>query len=210
MSNSIENIIFDFGGILLDLDYEQTYAPLRRLFQFSEGAFPNYFQTILDEYEMGLFSEGSFLHRLQRTADHVISERDIIDAWNGMLLGLPLERLNFVNELRSNYRVYLLSNTNHTHISYLHRVMLPKIGVKTFEEDFFDKVYYSHDVKMRKPNHDIYEYVIKDASLDPKKSLFIDDNFDNVRAAQEVGLHAVRHDPQLEIMKELAGYLSEL
>lgn len=207
MSSTIDTIIFDFGGILLDLDYEKTYRPFKKLFKLSEGLFPADYQLIMDEYEMGLFSEGSFMHRLQRKVDHVVTERDILDAWNGMLLDLPQRRLDFVIELRKQYDVYLLSNTNHTHINYLHRVMLPKIEVVQFEETYFKKVYYSHEVKMRKPNHNIYEHVIADSGVDPTKSIFIDDNFDNVRAAQEVGLHAVRHDPTKEIMEELQGYL---
>lgn len=208
----IKNIIFDFGGILLDLDYKATDESLKDLFQiqFDARDYPEPYLTILDEYEMGLFGEGSFMHRLQRTVDHVVTERQILDAWNAMLLGLPKERLDWVLGLRDNYTVYLLSNTNHSHIQYLHRVMLPHIGVVDFEQTYFEKVYYSHKVKMRKPNHDIYEYVINDAGIDPAESIFIDDNLDNINAAREVGLHAAWHDPKLEIMEQLAGYLDSL
>lgn len=210
MYDKIDTIIFDFGGILLDLDYERTYAPLRKLFNLPEGPFAEDIQLILDEYEMGMFSEGSFMHRLQRKGNTVVTERAILDAWNGMLLDLPIRRLKFVQELRKEYKVYLLSNTNHTHIGYLHRVMLPNIGVTNFEENYFEKVYYSHQIKMRKPNHNIYQYVLRDADLDGSKCIFIDDNFDNVRSAQAVGINAVRHDPNLEIMDELFNYLESV
>lgn len=208
----IKNIIFDFGGILLDLDYKATDESLKDLFQiqFDARDYPEPYLRILDDYEMGLFGEGSFMHRLQRTVDHVVTERQILDAWNAMLLGLPKVRLDWVLELRKKYKVYLLSNTNHSHIQYLHRSMLPAIEVTDFEETYFEKVYYSHEVKMRKPNHNIYEHVIRDAALDPSESIFIDDNRDNIKAAQEVGLHAAWHDPQLEIMEELTNYLEAI
>ena len=206
----IKNLIFDFGGILLDLDFKATDDGFKDIFkiQFENRLYPAPYSSILDQYEMGLFSEGSYMHRLQRTVTHVVTERQILDAWNAMLITLPIERLNFVLALREQYKVYLLSNTNHTHIQYLHQVMLPKIGVKEFETKYFDKVYYSHQVKMRKPNHDIYQYVIKDAGIDPAESIFIDDNRDNITAAREVGLHAVWHDPEMEIMEQLKTYIS--
>ncbi len=207
---AIDTIIFDFGGILLDLDYTATDAALRRLFRldFDGRAYPEHYQTILDEYEMGLFSEGSFMHRLQRTVDHVVTEREILDAWNAMLLSIPKARLDWVLTLREHYQVYLLSNTNHTHIQYVHREMLPSIGVAGFEEVYFEKAYYSHDVKMRKPNVNIYEHVIADAGIDPQRALFIDDNHDNIAGARQAGLHAAWHDPQLEIREMLDSYVS--
>lgn len=207
----IKNIIFDFGGILIDLDYGATDDRFSELFGIEIGAgrqYPEHYQQILDEYEMGYFSEGSFMHRLQRTVDHVVTEREILDMWNAMLLSLPKERLEWVNTLRAKYNVYLLSNTNHTHIQHVHRVMLPKIGIDDYEQTYFDKVYYSHDVKLRKPNADIYQYVIDDLGIVPQESIFIDDNRDNVAGAQSVGLHAAWHDPKLEIMDMLDSYLA--
>ena len=208
MGQTIKNIIFDFGGILLDLDYSLSFDRLKKLLNI-EGDIPENVQLILDEYEMGYFSEGSFLHRLQRLTDDIITERALVDAWNAMLLNVQLYKLDFVKDLRSQYKLYLLSNTNHTHLTYVRQKMLPAIDVDPaqFERDHFIKAYYSHEIKYRKPNHDIYEYVLADSHLEPSETLFIDDNPDNVRGAKEVGLHAVVHDPSLDITEKLQDYL---
>lgn len=211
MRQLIKNIVFDFGGILLDLDYSLSFDRLKTMLSI-DGDLPNHVQLILDEYEMGYFSEGAFLHRLQRLTDDIVTERALVDAWNAMLLDLPIYKLDFVKSLRSSYDIYLLSNTNHTHLTYVRQSMLPAINIEplSFERDHFVKAYYSHEIKYRKPNHDIYQYVIDDSKLNPAQTLFIDDNADNVRGAQEVGLHAVIHDPTLDITVMLSEYLNHL
>jgi len=211
MGQSIKNIIFDFGGILLDLDYTLSFDRLKELLSI-EGDIPDNVQRILDEYEMGFFSEGAFLHRLQRLTEEIVAERTLVDAWNAMLLDMQIYKLDFVKDLRVRYNTYLLSNTNHTHLTYVRQKIFPAINIEpsSFERDHFIKAYYSHEIKFRKPNHDIYEYVIADSGLNPSETLFIDDNADNVRGAQEVGLHAVVHDPTLDITKKLRDYLDGL
>ncbi len=211
MEQKIKNIIFDFGGILLDLDYSLSFDKLKELLNI-EGDIPEEVQLILDEYEMGYFSEGSFIHRLQRLTDDVIRERALVDAWNAMLLKVEIHKLDFVKNLRSTYNTYLLSNTNHTHLTYVRQKMMPAVNIepRVFEMDHFIKAYYSHEVKYRKPNHDIYEHVIADSHLNPSETLFIDDNADNVRGAKEVGLHAVVHDPTLDITEKLQDYLNSI
>ena len=211
MRQQIKNIVFDFGGILLDLDYSLSFDRLESLLKI-KGDIPDHVQLILDEYEMGYFSEGAFLHRLQRLTDDIVTERSLVDAWNAMLLDIQVYKLDFVKDLRSSYNTYLLSNTNHTHLAHVRQNMLPAINIEpdSFESDHFVKAYYSHEIKYRKPNHDIYQYVVADSNLDPSETLFIDDNADNVRGAQEVGLHAVVHDPTLDITVKLSDYLSNL
>lgn len=207
----IKNIIFDFGGVLYDLDIPGTTERFGDLFCWnkSQEDFPEPYKTILDEYEKGQFSEGSWMHRLQRTVSHIVTERQILDAWNSMLVNLPKARLDFILKLRDQYKVYLLSNTNTTHIQYLHRVVLPSISVTNFEHKYFDQVFYSHQIRMRKPNLNIYEYVLREANINPTESLFIDDNAHNIDAARQVGLCAQWHDPTMEIITELPHYIEK-
>ncbi len=207
MSDKIKNIIFDFGGILINLDYNLSFDQLKNQLNIT-GPIPDDLQVILDEYEMGYFSESSFLHRLQRLTPATPTERQLVDAWNAMLLDLPKNRMEFVKELRSTYNIYLLSNTNHTHLTYVRQHIFSTIGIDQFEKDHFIKAYYSHEIKFRKPNHDIYEYVLRDSQLNPSESLFIDDNANNVRGAQEVGIIAIQHNPQEEIIEKLEDYLN--
>lgn len=206
----IKNIVFDFGDVLLDLDIAGCYQRIQSLLRIEMAGdliFPERYKSIFEAYEMGHFSEGSFMHRLQRSVGHLVTERQILDAWNSMLIRLPLYRLEFLREVRKRYKVYLLSNTNTTHLQYVYRVMLPSIKVSDFESVYFDEVYYSHLIKRRKPDYDIYKYVQDHARIDPHETLFIDDNIDNVRGAQAFGWHAVCHDPTKEITEELEGYI---
>jgi len=165
-------------------------------------------QSILDAYEIGAFSEGSFLHRLQRLSSDVISERQLIDAWNAMLGPIAKIRFDMLARLKEQYTLYLLSNTNHTHLQFFYGYLQRSHGIENIEGMYFAKAYYSHLVRMSKPDRRIYEHVIEDVQINPAESIFIDDNLANVESAREVGLHAVHHDSQLEISEEVDGYVA--
>jgi putative hydrolase of the HAD superfamily len=205
----IKNIIFDFGGILLDLDFKKTDDAMKALFhlKFEHRAYPAEFLKIFNDYEQGFFSEGSYFFRLQQLADHLVTERQLLDAWNAMLLNIPQHRLNFLLALRKKYKVYLLSNTNHTHIQWVHRFLKREYNITDFEARYFDHAYYSHDLKMRKPNHDIYQAILSDANINGAESLFIDDIVSNITAAQECGIQTAHHDPNEEIVHKLEEYI---
>ncbi len=206
----IKNLIFDFGGILLDLDFGKCDNAFKRLFniEFEKRDYTPQFYKIFDDYEQGFYSEDTYLYRLQTLANHAISERNIVDAWNGMLVQIPKHRLDFLVKLRQEYKVYLLSNTNFTHIQWVHKYLKSAYGIIDFETRFFDHVYYSYEVKMRKPNRDIYEHVLMDAGLHGHESLFIDDTMINIETAKSVGIHAAWHNPSLDITQELASYIA--
>jgi len=203
----IKNVIFDFGGVLIDIDYDKTEDWFRHLFG-SSVVQSDQFRSILEDYEIGAFSEGSFLHRLQRLSTAVISERQLVDAWNAMIGDMPAVRLDLLRSLASDYDVYLLSNTNLTHLQYVYRYLDKTYGISDFGEEFFKKAYFSHEIHLRKPNVDIYNYVIGDASIDPSESLFIDDLADNISGAKEAGLQGVIHDRRVDINTVIDGYLT--
>ncbi len=205
-----KHIIFDFGGILVDLNPELSFNALREIFDSEPTApLPPKIQSILDAYEIGSFGEASFIHRLQRQKEKIPTERDLLDAWNAMLLDLPKRRLDWILELRKKYTVTLLSNTNHTHIEWVRSLLRRRDGIVGFEEIYFDHVFYSHKIKMRKPNSDIFNYVINQLEVAPEEAVFIDDSQANIDGAKAAGWQAVRHDPSLEITEELEGYLSQ-
>jgi len=209
---AIKNLIFDFGGILIDLDWDRYYNNLQALLKIENDseALKNHYRDLFIQYEVGAFSEGSFMYRLQKGVSHKITEREILDAWNSILDDLPKERLDYVLSLRKDYKVYLLSNTNHSHIQWARADLRRRLEITDFETRYFDHAYYSHDVKMRKPNLDIYHHVLKHAGIDGQESLFIDDTQENVDAAIAAGIHSVRHDPQESIIEKLPLYLSDL
>ncbi len=208
----IKNLIFDFGGILIDLDFDRYFHNMRTLLKIDAEDAPvtKKYRDLFLQYEVGAFDEASFMYRLQSSVDHLVTEREILDAWNSILVFLPEERLQYLLELRKNYNVYLLSNTNHSHLQWVYQDLRHRLQMTDFEDRHFDHAYYSHEVKMRKPNLDIFQFVLQDADIDGQASLFIDDMQENVDAAIVAGLHAVRHNPQDDIIECLPKYLHAL
>lgn len=208
----IKNIIFDFGGVLLNLDYQKTFDELSTLMGLDlvYPELPEELKEIYLAFERGDLNKETFLWNIQKTAKKPISEpHKIINAWNGMLLGWNPDRLPWLLEVKKHYNTYLLSNTNAIHIDWVRKDLAEQYDIHDFEDRYFDHVYYSHDVRMQKPNSDIYEHVLSDSDLIAGETVFIDDNADNVAAAKALGIRAVHHDPKIEIMEILPVYLDQ-
>ncbi|MFZ4543977.1 MAG: HAD family hydrolase [Saprospiraceae bacterium] len=191
----IKNIIFDLGNVIIDLDLDQTEVELKKIFgeDLSQKLTNAGLDRIFIDYEMGLLGESDFLEKLQSIDSTAISKRRIIDAWNAMLLGTPYARLEMLKQLKNHFRVFLLSNTNATHLDWVYDDLDKTHGVSDFEKQFFHNAYYSHLLKLRKPNLDIFEYVLQDAGIKASETLFIDDNADNIDAAAKVGIQTIHH-----------------
>jgi glucose-1-phosphatase len=194
-------IIFDLGGVLLKLDTQRSIDAFRKLGftdiedhlnriinkNTGEGN-PGLFQL----YETGEITNAEFRKGLCKYAGRKISDADIDNAWSAMLLGIPPGNIRLLEALGRSYRLFLLSNTNDLHIARL-------MNNAHFGNDFstlislFDRVYYSHEVKMRKPHTEIYLHVIEDAGLNPGSTLFIDDSKYNVEGAMAAGLLGLHH-----------------
>lgn len=205
----IKQIIFDFGGVLLDLDKSKTNKALYNLFGV-ETSNEDAFISIFRAYEVGAFSEGSFLHRLQRLSSNVITEKNLVDAYNAMLGPMPKHRFEMLESLAKDYEIYLLSNTNHTHMSFVFQYLKKEYGINDFNERFFKKAYYSHLINLRKPNSDIFDFICDDAQIEKQTSLFIDDSLVNVEGAKKAGLNAVQHNPSTDISISIKEYLKRL
>lgn len=202
----IKNIIFDFGGVLIDLDIPRCISRLGEHFGISTLSIEPY-QSIFRRNEVGATSEDQFVAELQAQSDRQIDRQEIIDVWNSMLGQVPQHRLDLLKSLRNNYNLYLLSNTNATHISWVYAYLKKEYGIVDFGKEYFTKDYFSHLVKMRKPNLDIYQHVLHDAQINGRESIFIDDNKDNVIGARAAGIHAVVHDPKIDITEVIEGYI---
>lgn len=209
----IRNIIFDFGGVLLDLDYNKTFEALGSLMnlELSYDKLPAELSEVCLSFERGEFQYETFMWKIQKLSKLQITQPHlIIKAWNAMLLGWNSERLPWLLELKQKYNTYLLSNTNSLHIDWVRKDLKSKYGITDFEATYFDCVHYSHEMGMQKPNLDIYEEVILTHDLIPSESVFIDDNLENIEAARKTGLLAIHHDPKTEIIEMLPRYLSLL
>ena len=181
----IKNIIFDFGDVFINLDKEIIYREIERF-----GGKPTLSPEILalnSEYEVGAISSETFVSQLTKVYPTATSE-DIIGIWNGMILDFPDYRLKFLEDLskESDYRLFLLSNTNDLHISHIIEAM----GTETYErfKNCFEQFYLSHEINLRKPNANIYEYVLQQNNLNADETFFIDDTKENTDAAEKLGI----------------------
>lgn len=178
----IDTIIFDFGAIFIDLDKPKMEQELQKigLTEWNDALI-----ELNHLYEIGKITENEFLTGLQKQIPTV--EIDIIKkAWNSILADFPAYRLKFLEDLTSKYNLFLLSNTDYTHIEEVKR----KVGSE-FHSRFincFKKVYYSFEMGMRKPDESIYKFVLEKHQLNPKNTLFVDDKRENTDAAKNTGL----------------------
>ena len=178
----INTIIFDFGDIFINLDKQATIDGLQKLglTQWNQDL-----DKLNQQFEMGLISPEDFINGFQKQLPNASTE-EILTAWNAVLLDFPLYRLEFLQMLSKKYRLFLLSNTDSIHIETFEQ----KTGI-SFYSDFyqcFEKVYFSFEIGIRKPDIEIYNYVLNKHELSPKRTLFIDDKKENTDAAQTLGI----------------------
>jgi putative hydrolase of the HAD superfamily len=194
----IKNIVFDFGDIFINLDKKLFAEELQKIHisQESEEMLP-----ILQQYEMGLVSTDKFLTFFEERLS--VSQDKLKRAWNSILLDFPKERLRFIQNLSKSkkYRLFLLSNTNDLHISWIQQ----NWGMEQYNafKICFEQFYLSHEINLRKPNNNIYEFVLTMNKLAPKETLFIDDTKENTDAAKALGIHIWNLKPGKEDVLEL-------
>lgn len=200
----IKNIIFDFGGVLLDLDMQRSFLALSNIMKmdFDMAHIPPFVNDILLDFECGRIGAETFVWKIQNLiSDPKPQGYDVVTAWNAMLLGWSdPKRFKFLDDLRKKYNVYLLSNTNEIHMQWVYQDLKKNHNILDFDQRFFDKTYYSHIVNKRKPDADIFNFVLDDANLNPNDTLFIDDNIHNVWSASNVGIHVYHHNPKDNIL----------
>lgn len=179
----IQAIIFDFGDIFINLDKQATLDGLKKLGISEWNADLNQLNL---SFEKGQISRENFLLGIQKHTSNA-SIDEIATAWNAILLDFPLKRLEFLQKLSKKYRLFLLSNTDAIHIETFER----ENGV-SFYGDFyqcFEKVYFSFEMGMRKPDVEIYNFVLSQHNLAAKHTLFVDDKKENTDAAASLGIH---------------------
>ena len=204
MEQTIKNIIFDFGGVLLDIDYQRTYDALSQLLnvRFEPDHLPNDAKKVLFDFETGHINTESFIWHIQRwnNATTTPQAEEIILAWNAMLIGWDHDKFAFLKELKKKYALYLLSNTNALHLNWVYNDLKSNHDIIDFDHRFFTRTYYSHLIGMCKPNKDIFKFVHQDARLNPTETLFIDDIEANVKGGMSAGWHTYHHDPNEDLI----------
>jgi len=178
----INAIIFDFGDIFINLDKPATISGLQKL---GMTEWNNEFDQLNLSFEVGAISPEDFVGSFQKQLPNA-SKEEILKAWNAVLADFPFYRLEFLQELSKKYRLFLLSNTDSIHI----HTFETKSGV-SFYQDFyacFEKVYFSFDIGMRKPDPKAYQFVLEENNLIAENTLFIDDKTENTDSAAALGI----------------------
>lgn len=204
----IQNIIFDLGGVVLDIDYNLTLTKLKQL-----GIYlPSHIaltgeDEIFNLFDCGLISPKEFRERVYKTFKVSIPDHEFDEAWNNLLLNWDVNRLNLIEQLGRHCRVFLLSNTNSIHYEYYNKRLIELTGKGL--KDYFYKAYLSFEVGLRKPQPEIFKLVMDENGLNPAHTLFIDDTQEHVKAAKGLGINAVhleggnRKTPLIATLAEL-------
>ena len=186
------NLIFDLGGVIINLAMEDTLRAFSDLSGRSIEQLTSFYMTDLyKQFEKGLISATQFRDEVNELLQSSIGDEDFDSAWNAMLLDIPRERIDVLERLNESHDLYLISNTNEIHVPAFNAILEESSGYNDLTSLFL-KAYYSHDVKMRKPDVEIYEFVINENQLDPEKTLMIDDREDNLEGAKLAGLGTVQ------------------
>lgn len=203
---SIDAIIFDFGNVLIDLDYPKVIREFSEVAQKNQNEIEELVVTapVLQKFEVGMIGPDEFRAKMNSILGTSMDEYQFNSIWNSMLLSITKERMDKVLKIGERYKTFILSNTNIIHEICYEEMIMEATG-KSSLRDFVQKVYYSHEIGMRKPNLNCYNFVIEDIGLYSSRMLFLDDRLDNVEAAQRAGMKAIQIFNPDKQLNELFG-----
>ena len=186
--NNISTLIFDLGGVIVDLDLAKCIQNFKELgLENIEQYLSNFGQKdFFMQFEKGQIGIPAFRNEIRKLAGTELSDAQIDKAWCSFLTQIPVEKLHLLSELKKKYRLLLLSNTNPLHIETAVAAEFSKTG-KTMQ-DFFDKCYLSYEMGMVKPDVEIFEALLADAQLKAEECLFLDDGKKNIDTAAALGI----------------------
>jgi putative hydrolase of the HAD superfamily len=201
----LPNLLFDFGGIIINIDYNRTLEAMRALspagstIEFTQQAQ----SALFDDLETGRITPNDFRVGLRQHYDlHHATDEQLDAAWNAMLLDVPLARLEYIRELRAQgYQTALLSNTNSIHINVINEML------RREHADVLDRVFYSQEVGLRKPGREIFEHVLREMNWRPEETLFIEDSIQHIRTAEELGIRTLFLPPPATLTDALPAAL---
>ena len=197
--SNISTLIFDFGGVLIDLDMNQSILNFKKLgVENVENYLSNFGQSgFFMQLEKGKISTEEFRSEIRKLTTNTITDKEIDDAWNAFLVRIPSEKLDIVYQLRKKFRVIMLSNTNAIHFPYAERTFFSykNRGI----DEYFDKCYRSYDMKMAKPDAEIFEAILSQEQVAANQCLLLDDGPKNIEQAQKMGFQTYFVDPKEDL-----------
>ncbi len=187
--NHFDNIIFDLGGVILNIDYHNTAQAFQNLGleNFDEIYSQAQQSGLFDDFETGKISGQYFINQLLKFLPKNVSPNEVVAAWNAMILDFPEKNLNLIKQLNTSKNCVLLSNTNEIHLQCFNR-KLKEVSMEESLHPFFKKVYFSHEIGKRKPHISTFEFVCHENNFIPEQTVFIDDSFQHIEGANKLGL----------------------
>ena len=204
----IKNIIFDLGGVLLNLDFNLTQQAFVDL---GITDFESYYSKakqngLFDLFETGQISETDFCNEIRIQSGIKATDQQVVKAWNGMLLDFPIIRKDLLLRLKEEFNISLLSNTNETHVRAFNKIIEKDINEKELAP-LFHTHYYSNEIGLRKPNATIFEFVLEQNNYIASETLFLDDSIQHIKGAQLCGINTV-HIQNVPVEELFANFLT--
>ena len=187
---NIQTLIFDLGGVIINLKTEQEWLEEDLLPNFQPEKFQSLQQKqYFQQFETGNVSVPDFKQQLKEIAvNKNITEEEVVHHWNGILKDIPKHRVDVLKQLSKKYKLILLSNTNHIHMDFIRNYMVAEFGKNILQENFHT-CYYSQEIGLRKPHKEIYEFVLQQQGITASESLFLDDKPENLSEPEKLGIH---------------------
>ena len=202
----LPHLLFDFGGVIIDIDYARTPEALRRLsragstVEFSQASQA----ALFDQFEAGQLTPAEFRAGLRAAYELEATDAELDAAWHAMLLNVPAERLAYIAELRARgHQTALLSNTNALHIGEINQRLAAQYGLRHGIADCLDRVFYSQEVGLRKPGEAIFQHALREMNWRAADTLFIEDSPQHVATARRLGLRVLHLAPPLSLTTAL-------
>ncbi len=199
-----KNIIFDLGGVLLDINYQKTIDAFKNLgIENFEEMFSQFkADELFEKLETGLIADTDFYTAIKERTETQLSNEEIDIAWNALFLNFRTKSLKVLEKLSATYKLYLLSNTNSIHLKYFKKLFTKETG-KALLDAYFIKAWYSNEVGLRKPGSQIFEFVLQEENLEAEETLFIDDTLINIETAKRMRFktHHLLPNERIELLE---------
>lgn len=207
----IKNIVFDFGGVIADIDREQAVQAFIRLgVKDADRILDKYHQTgIFQELEEGTLTEEAYRNELGKLCGRTLSWEEVQQAWLGFFTGIDVRKLHYLETLRrEGYKLYVLSNTNPYVMGWACNEHFSSEGKPLTA--YFEKLYLSYQIGCTKPDRRIFEFMLTDSKMQPEETLFVDDGASNIAAGRELGMYTFQPENGSDWRDELAKLLIRL
>lgn len=189
---NVSAIIFDLGGVIINIDPSLTYkafdalgiAEIDKQFTFTHQ------EQVFKDFEVGKITTAEFRDSFRQFITQPVSDDDIDVAWNAMILDIPTHRIELLKKLNNKYDTYLLSNTNAIHTKFIFDYLQKVYDLENLNP-LFNTCYFSQEIGLRKPNAEAFEFVLNAHNLKPQETLFLDDNADNINASTALGIQSI-------------------